>query len=109
MAQAFDQNEQQHEDNDSTYADFFNAVRNGKVEDVRHFLSQLGSTNNPGGERTPYREKLLKALAEKNIGAVARSLILEGGEEEIKTLETLNSICKTVAKHERLREAGLFS
>ena len=60
------------------------------------------------GETTSYRQKLLKALAERNIGAVW-SLIAEGREEEIKTLETLNSICKTVAEHERLREGGLFS
>ena len=127
MAQAstIDQNEQQHEDSDSTYADFLNAVRNGTAVQVRNFLSQLKSTNttvteiNENGEEdvgeTPsyvYRQKLLKALGEKNTGEVW-SLIAKGEEEEeeeeIKTLETLNSICKTVAEHERQREAGLFS
>ena len=102
----------------STIDQFFNAVRNGTVDEVREFLSQLKSTNTTVteinengkqdvGETTSYRQKLLKALAEKNIGAVW-SLIAEGREEEIKTLETLNSICKTVAEHQRLKEAGFF-
>ena len=122
MAQAttIDQNEQQHEDSDSTHAEFFNAVRNGTVEQVINFLSQLNSTNTTVtdinenreedvGETTIYTQTLLKALAEKNAGEVWR-LIAEGSEEEIKTLETLNSICETVAEHEeRLREAGIFS
>ena len=119
MAQAstIDQNEEQHEDSDSTHAEFFNAVRNGTVEQVINFLSQLNSTNTTVtdinengeedvGETTPYRQKLVKALAEKNAVEVWR-LIAEGSEE--KTLETLNSICETVAQHERLREAGIFS
>ena len=121
MAQAstIDQNEQQHEDSDSTHAEFFNAVRNGTVKEVKNVLSQLKSanatvaeTNENGkqdvGDKTSYRQKLLKALAEKNTGEVW-SLIVKGKEKEIKTLETLNSICETVAEHERLREAGLFS
>ena len=122
MAQAstIDQNEQQHEDSDSTHAEFFNAVRNGTVKEVKNVLSQLKSTNttvtdkNENGEEdvgettSEYRQNLLKALAEKNTGEVW-SLIVKGKGKEIKTLETLNSICKTVAEHERLREAGLFS
>ena len=121
MAQAstIDQNEQQHEDSDSTHAEFFNAVRNGTVEQVKNVLSQLKSTNTTVtetnengkqdvGDKTCYRQKLLKALAEKNTGEVW-NLIVKGKEKEIKTLETLNSICETVAEHERLREAGLFS
>ena len=121
MAQAstIDQNEQQHEDSDSNHAEFFNAVRNGTVEEVKNVLSQLKSTNTTVtetnengkqdvGDKTSYRQKLLKALAEKNTGEVW-NLIVKGKEKEIKTLETLNSICETVAEHERLREAGLFS
>ena len=121
MAQAstIDQNEQQHEDSDSTHAEFFNAVRNGTVEEVENVLSQLKSTNTTVtetnengkqdvGDKTSYRQKLLKAVAEKNTGEVW-SLIVKGKEKEIKTLETLNSICETIAEHERLREAGLFS
>ena len=107
-ASTVDQNEQQHKDRDSK----------GTVEQVRKLLSHLKSTNtavieiNENGEKdvdetTSYSQKLLKALAEKNIGAVW-SLIAEGREKEVKTLETL-SICKTVAEHERLKEAGLFS
>ena len=123
MAQAttIDQNEQQHEGSDSTYAESVNAERNGTVEQVTIFLSQLKSTNttvtdeNENGEEDvgettyerEYRQNLLKALAEKNAGEVCR-LIAEGSEE--KTLKTLNSICKTVEQHEeRLREAGIFS
>ena len=119
QASTIDQNEQQHEDSDSTHVEFFNAVRNGTVEEVKNVLSQLKCTNTTVteinengeedvGETTSYRQKLLKALAEKNTGEVW-SLIAKGKEEEIKTLETLNSICKTVAEHERLREAGLFT
>ena len=114
MAQAttIDQNEQQHEGSDSTHAESVNAERNGTVEQVRNFLSQLKSTNttvtdkNENGEEdvgettSEYRQNLLKALAEKNAGEVCR-LIAEGNEE--KTLET-------VAQHEeRLMEAGIFS
>ena len=121
MAQAstIDQNEQQHEDSDSTHAEFFNAVRNGTVKEVKKVLSQLKKTNTTVtetnengkqdvGDKTSYRQKVLKALAEKNTGEVW-NLIVKGKEKEIKTLETLNSICETVAEHERLREAGLFS
>ena len=121
MAQAstIDQNEQQHEDSDSTHAEFFNAVRNGTVKEVKNVLSRLKKTNTTVtetnengkqdvGDKTSYRQKVLKALAEKNTGEVW-NLIVKGKEKEIKTLETLNSICETVAEHERLREAGLFS
>ena len=121
MAQAstIDQNEQQHEDSDSTHAEFFNAVRNGTVKEVKNVLSKLKKTNTTVtetnengkqdvGDKTSYRQKVLKALAEKNTGEVW-NLIVKGKEKEIKTLETLNSICETVAEHERLREAGLFS
>ena len=121
MAQAttIDQNEQQHEDSDSTHAEFFNAVRNGTVKEMKNVLSQLKKTNTTVtetnengkqdvGDKTSYRQKVLKALAEKNTGEVW-NLIVKGKEKEIKTLETLNSICETVAEHERLREAGLFS
>ena len=121
MAQAStsDQNEQQHEDSDPKYTDFFDAVRNGNEVQVRKFLSQPISTNtivaeiNENGEEdadeTPfYRQNLLKALGAKNTVEVW-SLIAKGKKKDIKTLETLNSICKTVADHERLREAGLFS
>ena len=118
-ASTVDQNEQQHKNSDSTHVEFFNAVRKETVQQVRKLLSHLKSTNTAVteinengkqdvGDKTSYRQKLLKALAEKNIGAVW-SLIAEGREEEIKTLETLNSICKTVAEHERLKEANLFS
>ena len=117
-ASTVDQNEQQHKDSGSKHVEFFNAVREGTVEQVRKVLSHLKSTNTAVteinengekdvGEKTSYSQKLLKALAEKNIGAVW-SLIAEGREKEVKTLETL-SICKTVAEHERLKEAGLFS
>ena len=117
-ASTVDQNEQQHKNSDSTHVEFFNAVRKGTVQQVRKLLSHIKSTdtafteiNENGkqdvGDKTSYRQKLLKALAEKNIGAVW-SLIAQGREEEIKTLETLNSICKTVAEHERLKEAHLF-
>ena len=106
MAQAstIDQNEEQHEDSDSTHAEFFNAVRNGTVEQVINFLSQLNSTNTTVtdinengeedvGETTSYRQKLVKALAEKNAGEVWR-LIAEGSKQE--NLKTPNSICETV-------------
>ena len=115
MAQAstIDQNEQQHEDSDSLHAKFFKAVRKGTVKEVKTVLSQLKRTNTTVtetnengeedvGETTSYRQKLLKALAEKNTDEVW-SLIVKGKEK------TLNSIFKTVAEHERLREAGLFS
>ena len=118
-ASTVDQNEQQHKNSDSTHVEFFNAVRKGTVEQVRKLLSHLKSTdtavteiNENGkqdvGDKTSYRQKLLKAVAEKNTGEVW-SLIVKGKEKEIKTLETLNSICETIAEHERLREAGLFS
>ena len=118
-ASTVDQNEQQHKNSDSTHVEFFNAVRKGTVEQVRKLLSHIKSTdtavteiNENGkqdvGDKTSYRQKLLKALAEKNTGEVW-NLIVKGKEKEIKTLETLNSICETVAEHERLREAGLFS
>lgn len=107
-----DPNEQQHEDSDSTHTErFFNAVRNENADQVRTFLPQLESTNTTVtdvDEATFYRQTLLKALVEKNTFEVWR-LISEGKEKDIKTLETLNSICETVVEHESLREAGLFS
>ena len=59
------------------------------------------------GESTSYRQKLLNALAKKNVGAVWQ-LIAEGKEDDVKSLKTLNRVCETVAKHERLKEDGLF-
>ena len=103
-ASTVDQNEQQHKNSDSTHVEFFNAVRKGTVEQVRKLLSRLKSTNTAVteinengkqdvGDKTSYRQKLLKALAEKNAGEVWR-LIAEGSKQE--TLKTPNSICETV-------------
>ena len=92
MAQAttIDQNEQQHEDSDSTHAESFNAASNGTVEQV---IQSDGTNTTVTDETAAYRQKLLKALAEKNAGEVWR-LIAEGSKQE--TLKTPNSICETV-------------
>ena len=91
MAQAttIDQNEQQHEDSDSRHAESFNAARNGTVEQV---IQSDGTNTTVTDETAVYRQKLLKALAEKNAGEVWR-LIAEGSKQE--TLKTPNSICET--------------
>ena len=102
QASTNDANEQQHDDSDSTHAESVNAEGNGTVQQVINYLSQLKSTNTTvtdvGDEAAIYRQKLLKALTEKDIFEVCR-LIAQGKEDDIKTLETLNS----------MREAGLFS
>ena len=92
MAQAttIDQNEQQHEDSDSTHAESLNAASNGTVEQV---IQSDGTNTTVTDETAAYRQKLLKALAEKNAGEVWR-LIAEGSKQE--TLKTPNSICETV-------------
>ena len=92
MAQAttIDQNEQQHEDSDSTHAESFNAASNGTVE---HVIHSDGTNTTVTDETAAYRQKLLKALAEKNAGEVWR-LIAEGSKQE--TLKKANSICETV-------------
>ena len=92
MAQAttIDQNEQQHEDSDSTHAESFNAASNGTVEQV---IQSDGTNTTVTDETAAYRQKLLKALAERNAGEVWR-LIAEGSKQE--TLKTPNSICETV-------------
>ena len=92
MAQAttIDQNEQQLEDSDSTHAESFNAASNGTVEQV---IQSDGTNTTITDETAAYRQKLLKALAEKNAGEVWR-LIAEGSKQE--TLKTPNSICETV-------------
>ena len=91
MAQAttIDQNEQQHEDSDSRHAESFNAARNGTVEQV---IQSDGTNTTVTDETAVYRQKLLKALAEKNAGEVWL-LIAEGSKQE--TLKTPNSICET--------------
>ena len=92
MAQAttIDQNEQQHEDSDSTHAESFNAASNGTVEQV---IQSDGTNTTVTDETAAYRQKLLKALAEKNADEVWR-LIAEGSKQE--NLKTPNSICETV-------------
>ena len=92
MAQAttIDQNEQQHEDSDSTHAESFNAASDGTIEQV---IQSDGTNTTVTDETAAYRQKLLKALAEKNAGEVWR-LIAEGSKQE--TLKTPNSICETV-------------
>ena len=92
MAQAttIDQNEQQHEDSDSTHAESFNAASNGTVEQV---IQSDGTNTTVTDETAAYRQNLLKALAEKNAGEVWR-LIAEGSKQE--TLKTPYSTCETV-------------
>ena len=92
MAQAttIDQNDQQHEDSDATHAESFNAASNGTVEQV---IQSDGTNTTVTDETAAYRQKLLKALAERNAGEVWR-LIAEGSKQE--TLKTPNSICETV-------------
>ena len=105
------------------YSDFLDSVRNGTKEEVIKHLSLIKSstdtakrateadednTSNPlPTELTSHRQKLLKALERKDVGDVWK-LIVEGKEDDIKTLENLNKVCQSVAENEHLKEAGLF-
>ena len=103
------------------FTNIFEAVRKGTEEQVRReFLKKTSSdtgiearegrsedsTNQATGSLT-HRKKLLKALEKKDAGEVWK-LIAEGKEEDVKRLENLNKVCKSVADYERLKEAGLF-
>ena len=126
QASLSDQEQQRHEDTGEfrNYTEFLDAVRNGTEAEVDECLSQLPKSSTDTavrrggkkdeddksiltGESTSYRQELLNALAKKNVGAVWK-LIAEGKEDDVKSLETLNRVCETVAKHERLKERGLF-
>lgn len=54
------------------------------------------------------KQKLLKALESKDPVEVWK-LIAEAKESDVKTLESLNEICQSVAEYERLKEEGLIS
>ena len=105
------------------YSGFLDSVRNGTKEEVIKHLSLIkSSTDTAKGARgddeentssplptelTSHRQKLLKALERKDACEVWK-LIVEGKEVDVKTLETLNKLCQSVADFERLKEAGLI-
>ena len=106
------------------YSEFLEAVRNKTKQEVVECLqknNQCSSdtevrvsendkdkTSNPAlAESPPYRKKLLKALQEKDAGEVW-NLIAEAKDDDLKTLENLNEVCKSVADQDRLKEAGLM-
>lgn len=109
--QVFENHVQQQPRNYSnSYLDFLEAVRNRTEEDVRCLLpispNCSRSEKNDEGDLTQ-KQKLLKALESKDPAEVWK-LIAEAKESDVKTLESLNEICQSVAEHERLKEEGLF-
>lgn len=98
------------------FTDIFDAVRKGTEEQVkREFLEKTSTdTGIEAREAGPedntnqaHRKKLLKALEKKDAGEVW-NLIAEAKEDDVKRLENLNKVCKSVADYERLKEAGLI-
>ena len=100
------------------YSEFLEAVRNKTKQEVIECLEKITrseieddknnvTSNPPKAESLPYRQKLLKALEEKDAGKVW-SLIAEAKDDDLKTLENLNEVCKSVADQDRLKEAGLM-
>lgn len=96
------------------FLDFLEAVRERTEEDVRCLLpinsnntrrTDNGDDDEDGLSR---KQKLLKALESKDPVEVWK-LIAEAKESDVKTLESLNEICQSVAEHERLKEEGLIS
>ena len=109
----------QHQEEESgfdIYSEFLDSVRNGTKEEVIKHLSLIKSAtdtakratendkDNNSTESPSHRQKLLKALERKDAGDVLK-LIVEGKENDMKTLENLN---ESVAENERLKEIGLF-
>jgi len=125
--QVFPRQVQQQEEESilNIYTAFLDAVKKGTKEQVKTCVTLINSATNEGrkageeGENIEpnrstesaksksHRQKLLEAIEKKDPGAVW-NLIAEGNEEEVKTLETLNEVCESVADRERLKEAGLF-
>lgn len=107
--------QQQKGDGPNIYIDFLDAVRNGTEEDVRKCLLPLSSSytrrrmEGEGDDEDDLlqRQKLLNALESEDPVAVWK-LIAEAKESDIKTLESLNETCQSVAEHERLKEEGLI-
>ena len=96
------------------YLDFLEAVRNRPEEDVRCLLPISSNyprrrmDNEEGDEDDlSQKQKLLKALESKDPVEVWK-LIAETKDSDVKTLESLNEICQSVAEHERLKEEGLI-
>ena len=114
--QVFPRQVQQQEEESilNIYTAFLDAVKKGTKEQVKTCVTLINSTTNEGrkageeGENIEpnrstesaksksHRQKLLEALEKKDPGAVW-NLIAEGNEEEVKTLETLNEVCESVA------------
>ena len=115
--QAFKYHVQQQQRNYSNfYLDFLEAVRNGTEIDARRCGGLLPLCSNYTRKRRKnegeeddlsQRQKLLEALESKDPVEVWK-LIAEAKESDVKTLESLNEICKSVAKHELLKEEGLI-
>ena len=125
--QVFSRHVQQQEEESifNIYTEFLDAVKKGTKEQVKTCVTLINSATNEArkageeGENmepnrstesaksTSHRQKLLEALEKKDAGGVW-NLIAEANKEEVKSLETLNDVCESVADHERLKEAGLF-
>lgn len=98
---------------------FLDAVRNGTKVEVMSLITRSTDTARREGhedddgnssqatEAASHRQKLLKALENKDARAVWK-LIVEAKEDEVKTLERLNRVCESIADHERLKEKGLI-
>jgi len=111
----FENNVQQQPRNYSNiYHEFLEAVRNRTEEDVRCLLpvrsnytrGRIDSEDDDEDDLTQ-KKKLLKALESEDPAEVWK-LIAEAKESDVKTLESLNEICQSVAEHERLKEEGLL-
>ena len=98
---------------------FLDAVRDGTKEEVMSLIKKSTDTARREGqedddgnssqatEATSHRQKLLKALENKDARAVWK-LIVEAKGNDVKTLERLNRVCESIADHERLKEQGLI-
>ena len=116
---------QDKENGSDIYSEFLEAVRNEPKGEVIKCLEKMKGSSDTASrseieddknnitsnslqvESLPYRQKLLKALEEKDAGEVW-NLIAEAKDDDLKTLENLNEVCKSVADQDRLKEAGLM-
>ena len=109
--QVYDNGEQQQPgDGSIIYIHFLDAVRRGKEDDVKQFLRSPNSDEAVEGQEedaVSHKRQLLDAIENEDAGTVWK-LIAKAKHSDVKTIESLNETCESVAEHERLKEKGLI-
>lgn len=89
---------------DDTFDEFLDLIQEKTKEEVDDFLIRKPGTAESNDSQGDFSNQLVDALEENNVVRVWK--LIANGNENCKTLESLNEVCRTIAEKENKKENG---